>query len=106
LEKVREFHAERLKDLDKKEKELKEAYKNKVPPELLAPIINDRKSIKMAEDRNTDGYHQERRRMFRRLFHEAFHAYLNTFVYPPEEGEMPRWFNEGLAQVFEVAVFE
>ena len=44
--------------------------------------------------------------MFRRLYHEAFHAYLNTFVYPPDEGEMPRWFNEGLAQIFEESIFE
>jgi hypothetical protein len=39
--------------------------------------------------------------MFTRLTHEAFHAYLGTFVYPHEQHHVPRWLNEGLAQVFE-----
>ena len=106
LEKVRDFHAKRQKELADEEADLKAAYKNKVPPALLDPIVNERERIKLAEKRNTDGYHQERLRLFRRLYHEAFHAYLNTFVYPPAEGEMPRWFNEGLAQIFEKAIFE
>jgi hypothetical protein len=106
LEKVREFHAKRRKELAMEESELKAAYKNKVPPALLAEIESERNRIMQAEERNTAGYHQERVRLFRRLYHEAFHAYLNTFVYPPEDGELPRWFNEGLAQIFEAAVFE
>ena len=40
-------------------------------------------------------------KMFRGLYHEAFHAYLDTFVYPHGRHHMPRWLNEGLAQVFE-----
>jgi hypothetical protein len=39
--------------------------------------------------------------MFNRLTHEAFHAYLGTFVYPHDQHHVPRWLNEGLAQVFE-----
>jgi len=42
--------------------------------------------------------------MFTRLGHEAFHAYLDTFVYPSSplgDKHVPRWLNEGLAQVFE-----
>ena len=41
------------------------------------------------------------RQMFARLYHEAFHAYLDTFVYPHDTHHVPRWLNEGLAQVFE-----
>jgi hypothetical protein len=41
------------------------------------------------------------RQMFSRLNHEAFHAYLDTFVYPHDQHHVPRWLNEGLAQVFE-----
>jgi hypothetical protein len=44
--------------------------------------------------------------MFRRLRHEAFHAYLETFVYPRKEYDVPRWLNEGLAQVFEAGLLE
>jgi hypothetical protein len=40
-------------------------------------------------------------RMFSRLYHEAFHAYLGTFVFPEGRHHVPRWINEGLAQVFE-----
>ncbi len=39
--------------------------------------------------------------MFTRLTHEAFLAYLGTFVFPPGSRHVPRWLNEGLAQVFE-----
>jgi hypothetical protein len=39
--------------------------------------------------------------MFTRLTHEAFHAYLGTFVYAADSRHVPRWLNEGLAQVFE-----
>ena len=55
-------------------------------------------------------------RLFALLYHEAFHAYVATFVYPPLKaddvragkgtGELPRWLNEGLAQIFETAVVE
>jgi hypothetical protein len=39
--------------------------------------------------------------MFARLYHEAFHAWLDNFVYPHDDHHVPRWLNEGLAQVFE-----
>jgi len=106
LEKAREFHAKRRKELAESEADLKAAYKGKVPPALLAEIEDERKRILQAEEHNTAGYHLELRRLFRRLYHESFHAYLNTFVYPPADGEMPRWFNEGLAQIFEAGIFE
>ncbi len=44
--------------------------------------------------------------MFRRLRHEAFHAYLETFVYPRTTYDVPQWLNEGLAQVFEAGLLE
>ena len=45
-------------------------------------------------------------RMFTRLAHEAFHAYLETYVYPRQVYDVPRWLNEGLAQTFEVGLLE
>lgn len=44
--------------------------------------------------------------MFRRLSHEAFHAYLENYLYPHERHDFPRWLNEGLAQIFENAQLE
>jgi len=40
-------------------------------------------------------------RMLRRLYHEAFHAYLASHVFSGEDRRVPLWLNEGLAQVFE-----
>ncbi len=44
--------------------------------------------------------------MFRRLYHEALHAYLDNVVYPSDEFHVPRWLHEGLAQVFESGQLE
>ncbi len=44
--------------------------------------------------------------MFRRLYHEALHAYVDQQVYPAEEFHVPRWLHEGLAQVFESGQLE
>ena len=44
--------------------------------------------------------------MVTRLAHEAFHAYLETFVYPRRVYDVPRWLNEGLAQTFEAGLLE
>ena len=44
--------------------------------------------------------------MFTRLAHEAFHAYLETHVYPRRDHDVPRWLNEGLAQTFEAGLLE
>jgi hypothetical protein len=53
--------------------------------------------IRQAE-RDNDAVFQEK---FRVLYHEAFHAYLDNYVYDKATYEVPRWLNEGLAQVFE-----
>jgi hypothetical protein len=45
-------------------------------------------------------------RMFTRLAHEAFHAYLETYVFPRRVYDVPRWLNEGLAQTFEAGLLE
>jgi hypothetical protein len=39
--------------------------------------------------------------MFRSLAHESFHAWLDAHVFPHRQHAVPRWLNEGLAQVFE-----
>jgi hypothetical protein len=44
--------------------------------------------------------------MFRRLDHEALHAYLDAFVYPSDRYRVPQWLHEGLAQVFESGQLE
>jgi hypothetical protein len=60
-------------------------------------------AIKEAARKNAARFDSVSRTMFRRLNHEAFHAYLENYVYPRQEADLPRWLNEGLAQIFETA---
>jgi len=54
------------------------------------------------QDRRNDGKFAEvTAQMFAQLYHEAFHAWLDNFVYARSRQNVPRWLNEGLAQVFE-----
>ena len=62
--------------------------------------------IKSAERRNVAAFDEITARMFARLYHEAFHAYLENFLFPHQEYQMPRWLNEGVAQVFEGGVLD
>ena len=55
---------------------------------------------------NIKKFEEARHRLFRTLYHEAFHAYLAGYVYPPGDADVPRWLNEGLAQIFETAIVE
>ena len=58
------------------------------------------------ENRNRAQFDPVTREMFARLSHEAFHAYLENFVFPDAQYDVPRWLNEGLAQVFEDGLLE
>jgi hypothetical protein len=64
------------------------------------------KRIAEVEKKNNAVFKTSQDRLFRRLYHEAFHAYVGTFVYPAKEGALPLWLNEGLAQLFETAILE
>jgi len=59
------------------------------------------KEIDLAERQNEAKFAEVSERMLTRLYHEAFHAYVENYVYPQRNGAMPRWLNEGLAQIFE-----
>lgn len=66
---------------------------------------NERAAVmaRMAEQdrRNLARFSEVTREMFARLYHEAFHAYLDSHVYPQGSHHVPTWLHEGLAQVFE-----
>ena len=104
--------------LDEYEAELRTLYRQS-KPELdrhLVAVQRERDRLREADRQNSLAFDRATRRLFALLYHEAFHSYLATSVYPPatpEEvragrgpGELPRWLNEGLAQVFETAVVE
>jgi uncharacterized protein DUF1570 len=103
-----------LDELAKKEAEVRRLYGKK--PELprhLKPLREQRAQVEKAAKANEAAFERATRQLFQTLYHEAFHAYVGNFVYPPAgkghpecPGELPRWLNEGMAQVFETALFE
>jgi hypothetical protein len=62
--------------------------------------------IKIGDRKDLEQFDKVTQRMFARLFHEAFHAYLENYVYPQSSHDVPRWLNEGLAQIFESGQLE
>ena len=64
------------------------------------------RQINAAERRNVDQFDKLTAGIFARLYHEAFHAYLENYVYPQRDHDVPRWLNEGLAQIFETGQLE
>jgi hypothetical protein len=108
LKKVREDHAKLRTGIKEKRAELIKAYRGvkNVPNELLAPLAEAEKQMTAAESKNDAAFARVRQRLFDRLYHESFHAYLGTFVYPAKDGALPHWLNEGLAQIFETAIVE
>ncbi len=57
--------------------------------------------VSQAQRRNDASFEKVSDAMFRRLYHEAFHAYLENYVFPQSQHQIPVWLNEGLAQIFE-----
>jgi hypothetical protein len=106
LGRVRQQHHHLRCELDKQEAALKKLYRGKELTRLLQPISTTRQRIEVADRQNEGVFDQATQRLFAVLYHEAFHAYLAGFVYPPPRPEPPRWLNEGLAQIFETAVVE
>lgn len=64
--------------------------------------IADRDRQVQASDRkNAREFEKVAGQVFTRLYHEAFHAYLENFVFPRAQYQVPRWLNEGLAVMVE-----
>ena len=116
LQRIHEKHMQLREKAARCEAELRKIYKGDIPAEVKAVLIEQNRRIQAAEMHNHETCVRARQRLFQRLFHEAFHAYLLNFVYPSPsslssqkwegEGGVPRWLNEGLAQIFETAIFE
>jgi hypothetical protein len=67
-----------------------------------------RRQIFAVENANTSKFNRFAERLLAQLYHEAFHAYVENYVFRHGDAkhQLPRWLNEGLAQVFEAAIFE
>ncbi len=59
--------------------------------------------LEVADRKNIARFAEVTRQSLARLYHEAFHAYAENFVYPREQDPLTKWLDEGLAQIFETA---
>jgi hypothetical protein len=100
---VRRGHADLLERIKKQEAEINKLPKGEVQKRAKEQLQQARQDVAQANQQNENLFRQATRQLFRTLYHEAFHAYLANFAFPPSRGEVPRWLNEGLAQVFEEA---
>jgi hypothetical protein len=92
-------------DLDQLQAKLERLYKGAELTRHLDPIRAAHTELDRLERLRKSEFAKATQRLFAAIYHEAFHAYLAGFVYP-KPIEMPRWLNEGLAQVFETALVE
>jgi len=106
LAKLRAKHEAQLKELDVYEAKLRRHFHDNPPPALLAQLKQLRQQIPLLNRENESILERQVQPLFTTLYHEAFHAYLDNFVYAQSETPVPRWLNEGLAQIFETALVE
>ncbi|MEE8451788.1 MAG: DUF1570 domain-containing protein [Thermoguttaceae bacterium] len=69
-------------------------------------IRKKRKELLCCDRDNRRVFEDATGQMFQWLYHEAFHAYLENYVFPSDRDEVPRWLNEGLAVVFEAGLLD
>jgi regulator of replication initiation timing len=62
--------------------------------------------IRQVQRKNERDFARAGQRMLSRLYHESFHAYLENYVYPHGDHDVPSWLNEGLAVAFEEGLLE
>ncbi len=123
LEQFRQDHARLLEELRRLERDLRPRLNDSagrmqragVSPDEIAKglaatrrqlekeIADKRAEVQRADRRNEELFSRLAGRMFAQLYHEAFHAYLENYVYPRNQFAVPLWLNEGIAQLFESA---
>jgi len=106
LEELNNKHGEQLKELTDQRKKLQKHY-NGQPPALLTKQIQQLTyQLHTLHTENEATYARIEAAFYAILYHEAFHAYLEQWVFPSTTYFVPRWLNEGLAQIFENAFVE
>lgn len=115
---ARLHNAQQHAALDKYTEDIRQLYKDSRTERdrFLTTVNEQRAKIWAAEKANDAKFDETTGQLFALLYHESFHAYAANFVYPPLSvedvkagkgiGELPRWLNEGLAQIFETAVLD
>lgn len=103
---VKKDHLQWILELDRREAVLSRIYKGSELLRHIQPIRDSRRDVDVSERKNEAIFAQCTRSIFALLAHEAFHAYVDTGADLPPNTQLPRWLNEGLAQIFESAIVE
>ena len=103
---LRLHHAKQLTILTQRESEIQKAMGGRIPQEFADIATKARRELRDADQKNTQTVRQSRTRLLQILNHEAIHGYLGNWVYDRGTRPLPRWLNEGLAQVFETGLIE
>ncbi|MGL6076877.1 MAG: DUF1570 domain-containing protein [Fimbriiglobus sp.] len=100
-------HKSEREKLDQYEADIRLLYKQSKPEleRYLSLVSKERERLRTADRANDTAFQRSTERLFALVYHETFHAYLAEHVYPGQT-TLPRWVNEGLAQVYETAVVE
>jgi hypothetical protein len=106
LDRLRQGHQAKLQELDQYEQRLRKHFSGQPPAALRSQVRELRRQLSLVNGENEAKYDHLRGAFFATLFHEAFHAYLDNYVYPAGTAAVPRWLNEGLAQIFETAIVD
>ncbi len=116
---ARHHHLEQLAEVTQYEKRIADLYRTAPRTERerhLALAAEERKKVLIADRRNDGKFDEATAQFFGRLYHEAFHAYVGNYVHRELSlagvkagegtGPLPRWLNEGLAQIFETPILD
>lgn len=103
---LRRHHAKQLGILNLREVEIQKAMGGRIPADFAKLAVRARRELRDADQKNDQAIRQSRNQLLRILNHESIHAYLGNWVYDQKKQPLPRWLNEGLAQVYETGVIE
>lgn len=106
LEELNTKHQGQLKELTDQKQKLQKHYNGQAPALLTKQIQQLTYQLHTLHTENEATYARIEAAFYAILYHEAFHAYLEQWVFPSSTYFVPRWLNEGLAQIFENAFVE
>ena len=98
-------HKAQLRDLEHYEAQLRQHYHGQPPKAIMDKIRSIRFYLQRLDRENEAILERQLQPLLRLCYHEAFHAYLDLYV-AERKKPIPRWLNEGLAQIFETAIVE
>ncbi|HQR05231.1 MAG TPA: DUF1570 domain-containing protein [Gemmatales bacterium] len=106
LEELKLKHQQQLKELTDQKKKLEKHYSGQPPALLTKQIQQLTYQLQTLHTENEAAFARIEAAFYSILYHEAFHAYLDQWVFPSTTYYVPRWLNEGLAQIYESAFVE